>query len=176
MPRRGEQGTKGSAEPGREALELPGAHSYRVPASGSADPLGSTLVEGQGTLELREERLVPHKDVREVGEVHISTQLEEVPAQVEVDAAREEVEVERVRVEQVVTERMAPWEEDGALVIPVYEERPVIVKQLVLLEQVRIRRVATTEKRRLQDTVRRERVVIADPQQTGRVHEQALRD
>ncbi len=123
------------------------------------------------TIELREEELVAHKDLREVGEVTIRTELEEFPGRLQVDAYREEVEVEHVPVGQVVNERVPPWEEDGVMVVPVYEEQLVVVKRLLLREHLRIRRVATTESQVFEDTLRRERLVVEDPDQTGLVHE-----
>lgn len=138
----------------------------------SAPPAGTpTDAEVVGTLHLHEEQLVPHKELTTVGEVQVRTVVEEAPEELTVDAVREEVEVEHVPVGTVVNERKAPWEEDGALVIPVYEEQLVLVKRLVLREHLRVRRLATTEARHFADTVRRERVVIDDPSESGLVHE-----
>src|SRR5439155_9370005 len=125
-----------------------------------------------GRLELREEQLVAHKDLRHLGEVVVRTEVEEVPGRLEVEAEREEVEVDHVPVGQVVRERVAPWEEGDVLVVPVYEEQLVVVKRLVLKEELRIRRVAGTERQVFEDVLRRERLVIEDPQNTGLVHEQ----
>jgi uncharacterized protein (TIGR02271 family) len=122
-------------------------------------------------LELREEQLVAQKEMRQVGEVAIRTRVEEVPGRLEVDVQREEVEVEHVPMNQVVHEREAPWEENGVLVVPVYEEQLVVVKRLVLREQLRVRRVGTTEHRLYEDVLRRERLVIDDPTHSGLVHE-----
>lgn len=124
------------------------------------------------SLELREEQLVAHKDLREMGTVEVRTEIDEVPGRLEVDAYREEVVVEHETVGQVVSERDKPWEEDGVLVIPIYEEQLVVTKRLVLRERMRVRRVATTERQLFQDTLRRERLVVEDPLHTGLVHEQ----
>ena len=123
------------------------------------------------TVELREEELVPHKEFREVGQVTVRTEVEEFPGRLEVDAFREEVEVEHVPVGQVVSEKVAPWEEDGVLIVPVYEEQLVVTKRLLLREHLRVRRVGTTERRLFEDTLRRERLVIEDPDDSGLVHE-----
>jgi uncharacterized protein (TIGR02271 family) len=88
-----------------------------------------------------------------------------------VDAVREEVMVDHEPVGQVVSERDKPWEEDGVLVVPIYEEQLVVTKRLVLRERLRIRRVGVTERQLFQDTLRRERLVVEDPQHTGLVHE-----
>lgn len=127
--------------------------------------------EQVGTIHLHEERLVPHKDLRTVGEVEVRTAMEEFPGRLTVDALREEVEIEHVPVGEAVKERVAPWDDNGVLVVPVYEEQLVVVKRLVMREQLRIRRVETSETRLFEETLRRERVVLDDPQQTGLVHE-----
>ncbi len=129
-------------------------------------------VEMEHTLELREEQLVADKELREVGEVTVRTELEDRPGRLEVDAYREEIILEHEPVGQVVSEREQPWEEGGALVMPVYEEQLVVTKRLVLRERIRVRRVATTERQLFEDTLRRERLVVEDPQQTGLVREQ----
>jgi len=128
-------------------------------------------VEQEQTIELREKELVARKDFREAGEIRVRTTIEEVPTRLEVEALREEVEVEHVPVGQIVTERLEPWEEDGVLTVPVYEEQLVVVKRLVLREHLRIRRVGTVERQLFQDTLRQERLVIEDPNDTNLVHE-----
>jgi uncharacterized protein (TIGR02271 family) len=135
-----------------------------------------TPTEWEETIPLMEEELVAHKELREVGAAEIRKQIEEVPGRLEVEAFREEVEVEHVPVGRVVTERAEPYEEDGVLVVPVYEEQLVVTKRLVLREQLRIRRVGTTETQLFEDTLRRERVTVEDPDDTGLVHEQYAKD
>ncbi|GEM_PF-2226544 len=153
------------------------------PATGASDtrtrPLGQAGGEeavldanDERRLELREEQLVVRKELRQLGEVRVRTEVEEIPGRVEVDAYREEVEVEHVPVGRFVSERQPPWQEGDVLVVPVYEEQLVVVKRLLLREQLRVRRVGTTERQVFQDTLRRERLVIEDPNQTGLVREQ----
>ncbi len=127
--------------------------------------------ERQRTLQLREEQLVAHKELLEVGEVVLRTEIDQEPARLEVDAAREEIEIEHEPVGQIVSERKDPWEGDDGLVIPVYEEQLVVVKRLVLREHLRIRRIRTTERQVFEDTLRRERLVVDDPNGTGLVEE-----
>jgi uncharacterized protein (TIGR02271 family) len=122
-------------------------------------------------VELREERLVAHRETREVGEVVVRTHVDEVPGRLEVEAVREEVEVEHVPVGEVVSERVRPWEEDGALIVPVYEEQLVLVKRLVLREKIKIRRVETRERRLFEDTLKKERLVVQDESGADLVHE-----
>jgi uncharacterized protein (TIGR02271 family) len=139
--------------------------------SGAPRTDGGNDFQDEQTLELREEQLVAHKELQQAGEITVRTQVDQVPGRLEVDAFSEEVEVKHEPVGQVVGERRQPWEEDGTLVVPVYEEQLVVTKRLVLREHIRIRRVATTQRQLFEDTLLRERLVIDDPQHTGLVHE-----
>ena len=152
---------------------------YAEPATAFQAPAGTAYeqaVEPQRTLELREEQLVARKDLREAGEIAVRTVIEEVPGRLEVEAQREEVEIEHVPMGQVVAERVGPYEEDGVLVVPIYEEQLVVVKRLVLKEHLKVRRVASTEHQLFEDTLFRDRLVVEDPNNTRLVHEQYATD
>jgi len=129
------------------------------------------LDEDEHVIELKEEQLVARKRLVEAGEVVIHTEIDEVPGRLEVEAFHEEIEVEHVPVGKVVTERIAPWEEDGELVVPIYEEQLVVVKRLVLKEQVRVRRVRALETQLFEDTLRKERLVVEEPAEPHAVRE-----
>src|SRR5205085_9137506 len=92
------------------------------------------------TLRLFEEELVAHKEWREVGEVVVRTEITEEPDRLEVEATREEIDIEHVPVNQVVETRESPIQEDDAILIPVYEEQLVVQKRLYLREYLRVRR------------------------------------
>jgi uncharacterized protein (TIGR02271 family) len=115
---------------------------------------------------------VPRKELEETGRVRIRKEVEEVPRRLEAEAFYEEVEVEHRPIGRVVKEREAAREEDGSFIVPIYEEQLVVVKRLVLKEEIHVRRQGATEKRLFEETVRRERLVIEDPDRTGRVREQ----
>ena len=123
-------------------------------------------------LELRQEELVPHKELQELGEVVIRTSVEEVPGRLEIEAYREEIEIQHVPIGQVVADRGEPREEDGVLIIPLYEEQLVVAKRLVLREELHVRRLGLTETRLFEGLLRKENVVVEDPDQTGSVREQ----
>jgi len=146
------------------------SQAYRV-SDASARDADTVCEDNIEALELREEQLVAHKDLRELGEIEIHTEIDEVPGRLEVEAYREEVIVEREAVCDVVRERQQPWEDDGVLIVPIYEEQLVVSKRLVLRERMRIRRVGTTERQLFQDTLRRERLVVEDPNGTGLLRE-----
>jgi uncharacterized protein (TIGR02271 family) len=136
-----------------------------------ASALGADGVESDEVIALREERLVAHREMEQIGEIVVRTEVESVPGRLEVEAQREEVQIEHVPVGQIVTERSEPWEEDGVLVVPVYEEQMVVTKRLVLREHLRVRRVRSVERQLFQETLERERVVVEDPNNTGLVRE-----
>jgi len=122
-------------------------------------------------VELREGQLFARKELVDLGEVVVSTAVDETPGHLEVDALREEVEVEHVPVGDVVSERRDPWEEDGVLVVPLYEEQLVVVKRLVLREKLLVRRVASSARQVFDEPLRRERLVVEDVQGGGFVRE-----
>src|SRR5438105_6692183 len=78
-------------------------------------PLGTNVVDATATggpdevIALREERLVAHREMEQVGEIVVRTEVESVPGRLEVEAQREEVAIEHVPIGQVVSERSAPW-------------------------------------------------------------------
>lgn len=137
----------------------------------AADEELAAVDDDEQTLELREEELVAHKELREAGQVRVRTRVEEVPSRLEVDSYFEEVEVQHEPVGQAVSERRQPWEEHGELIVPVYEEQLVVTKRLILREHLRIRRVGSHRSQVFEDTIRRDRLVVEDPQDTGRVRE-----
>ena len=143
-----------------------------VEAGVASSQSGAPFTPESHRLELREEELVPRKEWQQLGEVVVRTQIEEFPGRLELDALREEVEVQHVPMGEVVQDRREPWEEDGTLVIPMYEEQLVVVKRLVMREQVRIKRLSLTEKRLFEETLRRDRLAIEDPSHTGRIRVQ----
>jgi uncharacterized protein (TIGR02271 family) len=121
------------------------------------------------TLPVYEEQLLVDKETHEIGEIVVRKVIEEVPTQAEVDAIHEELDVEHVSVDEVVKQRREPWREGNVLVVPVYEEQMIVVRQLVMREQLRISLHQVTEKHVLADTLKREHVTVEDPDQTGRV-------
>jgi uncharacterized protein (TIGR02271 family) len=134
-------------------------------------PEPEAAADAEHVIELKEEQLVARKHLVEAGEVVIHTEVDEVPGRLEVDAFHEEIEIEHVPIGKVVTERVAPWEEEGELIVPVYEEQLVVVKRLVLKEQVRVRRVRAWERQLFEDTVRKERLVVEEPSESHAVRE-----
>ena len=103
--------------------------------------------DAEVVVPLVEEHLAIARRLIETGRVrvHISTATED--ALVRETLRGERLEVERIALgHEVATAPAVREEEDGAvLVVPVLEEVLVVERRLVLKEELRIRRIATTE-------------------------------
>ena len=113
------------------------------------------------TIPLVAEQLEIQMRTVETGQVHISTRAVETVQVIDVPLQRDDVEVERVTINQVV-ERALPVRTEGDMtIISVYEERLVTSKQLVLVEEVRIRQRKSVQAGQPQHvTLRHEEVSI----------------
>ena len=83
-------------------------------------------------------------------------------------------DVERVPMDEVVSERQGPWEEGDVLVVPVYEEQMVVSRRLVLKEQLRVRRIQTVEHLDVEETLRREHAAVEYPRGHRLLHERRV--
>lgn len=136
-----------------------GADGATVPPQRTAAAVVSTT-ENSATISVLEETLSVGKRRRSTGRVRVMTRTETVEAFANVELERQRVEVTRVPVERVVDEAPAPRTEGDTTVIPVVEERLVVVKQLVLVEELRIRLVHDQDMVSEPVTLRRQRAVI----------------
>lgn len=105
-----------------------------------------------------EERATIGKKVEETGAVRVRVQTEEVRQARDLVSTAEEIEVQRVAVNAFVDERRSPWMEEGVTVVPIYEE--VLVRRLLLKEEVRLVPRRSLENRPTTVSRRRDRVVI----------------
>jgi uncharacterized protein (TIGR02271 family) len=108
------------------------------------------------TVPLHEEVLEPQVRPVETGRVRIHKRVETRPVELTVEAARDEVTIERVPVDRPVDAMPEPRQEGDTLVIPVVEEVVVTETRLVVREEVRITRRRVTDQIPIQTTVRRE--------------------
>lgn len=92
------------------------------------------------------------------GTVRVRKLVHEESAPVSTDGFREMVEMTRVPVNQVVETAESSREVGDMLVIPVYEER--VVKQLVLVEEIHVRRRREAFENTASVALRREEVVV----------------
>ena len=108
---------------------------------------------------LQEEVQIEKRQVA-TGKVRIRTIVDSVDEIAAATLSEEEVHVTRVPVGRVVTEVPAVRTENGVTIVPVLEEVLVVEKQLVLREELHIRRDVTTETVEMPVTLRRQRAVV----------------
>lgn len=107
-----------------------------------------------------------HEETLEVGKRRVEKRLEirktvsERQATVERPVTRDEVEIERVRVDRPVDGPVPVRREGETLVIPLLEEEVVTQKRLVLREELRITKRRTRENRTATVALRSEDAVV----------------
>jgi len=109
-------------------------------------------------LEVLEEEVVVEKRVVTTGKVNIHKQVREHEERIVVPLLKEEVVLERVPVNRAVKTPPPVRQEGDTLIIPVLEERLVVKKQLVLVEEIVVKRHEHIQ-RQPQTVVLREEVV-----------------
>lgn len=120
---------------------MPDQNSVTVPVTQEELEVRSRTVDTQRTVRVRKE--VIHD-----------------PVHVELEALRESVEIHRVAIGRVVDSAPAVRQEGDVTVVPVLEEREVVVKQLVLVEEVRITRKRDAVPLAADVTLRKEQVTV----------------
>ena len=108
---------------------------------------------------LQEEIQIEKRQVA-TGKVRIQTVVDSVEEIASANLSEEQVSVMRVPIGRVVTEAPAVRTENGVTVVPVMEEVLVVEKQLVLREELHIRRNVTTETVDVPVTLRRQRAIV----------------
>ena len=98
-----------------------------------------------------------HRERVETGVVRVRKIVHERVELIDEPMLHDEVDVEHVAINRAVEAPEPPREEDGVLVIPIYEEVVTVKRQWILKEEVRLRR-------REVQTRHRERVVLRDEQ------------
>lgn len=117
-------------------------------------------------IPLAEEHLEAEVTEREIGAIRFNKRVETTPVEETFDVRSDDISVERRARDEVVEAAREPWYEGDTLIIPVYEERIVVEKRLVLIEEILVVSRTKTEQVTAQDTVRRE---VIDVQTTGDV-------
>lgn len=108
-----------------------------------------------------EERVQVGKKVVESGKVHISKSVSEQIESISIPVNHEEVQVERVAVNQYIESHPPPVRHEGdTMIIPVLQEVLVVEKRLLLVEELHItkKQVQTEEVRDIK--LRKEEVHI----------------
>jgi len=130
-------------------------------SSAETDGTGADL-GGEIRVPVLEEQLQFATREIDLGEVRIHKTVEEAEEARSGQLNREDVEVERIRVDRRVTEPEESRQDGDWLVIPVMEEVFVVEKHLMVTEEIRIRKRLVTEEAEVRETVRRERATVED--------------
>ena len=130
------------------------------------NPDDLTLQAVEETLDVSKHRVV-------TGTVRVTTLTEVVEEVAQVGLDRYRVEVTRVPVGRVVEHAPLARSEGDTTIVPVLEERLVLVKQLFLKEELHIRHVVERETISEPVTLRRQRVIVerTDPVSDSVVHD-----
>jgi uncharacterized protein (TIGR02271 family) len=115
---------------------------------------------GETVIPLLAEEVAVAKQVVETGRVQVARVTHEREQLIDELLARETVEIDRTRIGRQI-DSMPPVREEGdTVVIPIVEEVLVIERRLFLKEEVRIRRVRTTERHQESVTLRHQEAVV----------------
>ncbi|HUA28071.1 MAG TPA: YsnF/AvaK domain-containing protein [Streptosporangiaceae bacterium] len=117
-----------------------------------------------------EERVDVGTEMRESGRARMHKYVDTEPVERTVHAYHEEYDIERVPIS--AEEQVRGEIGDAELEIILHEERPVLRKQAVAVERVRIKIRRVEEDRTLRDEIRKERVEI-EPNGDGRAPQPA---
>ncbi len=128
--------------------------------SASLKPAQSAETHDNETLHLAAEELSVTKRAVETGRIRISTQTRERDVWVDESLASERVEIERVPVGQRIQKAPDVREDGDTTIIPVVEEVLAVERQLVLKEEIRIRRVRTIERHQEKVMLRHQEAVV----------------
>lgn len=139
---------------GTPPTDMPSLHDGAV-ALGQ-DGSGATT----RTLSVAEETATVEVVREETGgsRVHVVTDQQEVTLPVEL--SDEVVEITRHPVNVQIDAMPQMRQEGDVTILPVVEERAVVVTRLVLTEEIHIRRIRKTRSDQVQTTLRRQRAVI----------------
>jgi uncharacterized protein (TIGR02271 family) len=99
----------------------------------------------EAVIPLVEERAVVRKHPLKTGRVKVRTRTEQREELVQVDLEREDIEVTRVPFHEEVSTVPQVRQEGDVTIVPVVEERLVVEKRLVVVEEIHLRRVRSTE-------------------------------
>jgi uncharacterized protein (TIGR02271 family) len=128
-------------------------------------------VNDDAVLRVAKEELAVGKRTVEVGRVRVNKKVRNREELVEQPLEHDKVEIDRVPINRVLKGPVKPRYEGDVLVIPVVEEVAVVTKQLMLKEELRIRKraVRTVHKERVAlkaEEVNIERVAARPPRRT----------
>lgn len=132
-------------------------------------PLIASVSDETLVIPILEETL--RVDVRKVEErVSVRTKVHERDEVVDTMLRGDSLDIQRVKLDQVVETAPGVREEGDLLIIPVLEEVLVVEKRLILREEIRIRRTKQTEPAQQTVRLRREEAIVERSSSTPQHH------
>ncbi|HEY0747704.1 MAG TPA: DUF2382 domain-containing protein [Steroidobacteraceae bacterium] len=134
----------------------------------SATPQDSSLTadESRLTFPVIAEKVTVHKTLADNGGLRLRKVVHEDVVEVDEELTSEAVKLTRVPIDREVCGPVEVRYEDGVTIIPIVEERLVIRRQRVLVEEIHLSRTSHTKRAPQSVTVRREEI-IAERQDPG---------
>ncbi|MGY4516956.1 YsnF/AvaK domain-containing protein [Lysobacter sp. HA18] len=111
-------------------------------------------------LPVVQEELQVDKRIVDTGVVHVRTVTRTHEEVVDIPLEREEVQIERVAIGRPVDRPVEARQEGDVMIVPVHEEVIVVQRQLMLKEELHIRRRVATVQSTQPVTLRRQDVEI----------------
>ena len=123
-----------------------------------ADP--SNTAPQAEVIPVIEEQLKVSRRTVETGAVRVRKRVEEVSGQLDEPLIFEHVDTKRVPIGRVIEEPVSTRQEGDVTIIPVVEERLVLRKELVLVEEIHLTRRREERPANQPVTLRRERASV----------------
>lgn len=125
-----------------------------------------------GVIDVAEERLYISKRERDLGRVRVRSYVRETPVEESVNLRQERVTIERRPVDRAATE--ADFQE-RAVEAREYAEEAVVNKEARVVEEIALRKDATSREEVVRDSVRKTEVEVVDERdENGRVRDETL--
>jgi uncharacterized protein (TIGR02271 family) len=143
----------------------PTAGSQTAQAGASTATLRDIQPGQSLTVPVVEETLVATTRWQEAGVLEVRKTVRTETQELDVPVRYEEATIERVPVNRVLGqgEAVAPRQEGDTWIVPVVREELVVMKQQILVEELRITKQVQTTTRHIAEPVRREEVELAHP-------------
>jgi uncharacterized protein (TIGR02271 family) len=116
--------------------------------------------EEHQVIPLLREELEVTKETRETGRVRVRTVTKEYEELIDEMLARDEVQVEKVIINQQIDAIPPVREEGDTIVVPVVEEILVVERRLMLKEEIIVRRMHRTERYQEKVKLRRQEAEV----------------
>lgn len=109
--------------------------------------IGGEIAAQETVIPLISEQMQVGKQTVTTGKVRLHRDVESFTDSVTLPLTRTSWEIDRTPVGQLVAEKPEPRREEDVMIFPLVEERLVATREYFLIEEVRVRQVATTTER-----------------------------